>query len=199
MVNERRLGHPRTDVERVARHYNISLEEADRWLSIHPVEMLLEARGAGLIRGTAAGMRINSIERLLQGVRGLESFGVAALPGEKLTVMVGDTVRVRVTVDYRGPTIDGAIWVAIGRQDTWFNEDFASRTEVTFPSSMDWANYEYTCDVPITDRPGTNYDMYAKIMEVPGPDIFAPTLLNVIDVIGVAEFRNFKIASYDKV
>ena len=96
MVNERRLGHPRTDVERVARHYNISLEEADRWLSIHPIEMLLEARGAGLIRGTAAGVRINSIERLLQGINGLESFGVAALPGQKLTVAIGDMVRVNV-------------------------------------------------------------------------------------------------------
>jgi len=138
-------------------------------------------------------LKINSIERLLQEV------GVAALPGEKLTVMVGETVRVHVSVDYRGPTIDGAIWVAIGRQDTWFNEDFYNRIEVTFPASIDWATYDYTCDVPITDRPGTDYDMYAKIMEVPGPDIFAPTLLNIIDVIGVAEFRNFEITSYEKV
>jgi len=33
---------------------------------------------------------------------------------------------------------------------------------------------------------------------VPGPDIFAPTLLNVLDVLGAAEFRAFGITSYDK-
>jgi hypothetical protein len=39
--------------------------------------------------------------------------------------------------------------------------------------------------------------MYAKIMGVPGPDIFSPTLFNVLDVLGAAEFRNFEIVGYD--
>ncbi|MBA7570661.1 hypothetical protein ES708_12414 [subsurface metagenome] len=46
---------------------------------------------------------------------------------------------------------------------------------------------------------GAGYDMYAKIEGVPGPDIFAPTLLNVLDVLGAAEFLNFGITSYEKV
>lgn len=125
--------------------------------------------------------------------------GVAALPGEKLTVLVGDTVRVRLKVDYRGPAIDGAVWTAIGRQNTWFNEDFTSRTPVHFDGSIDFVSYDIIADVPIGDRPGINYDMYAKIMGVPGPDIFTPTYLNIIDVIGAAEFRNFEITSYEKV
>lgn len=125
--------------------------------------------------------------------------GVAALPGEKLTVMVGDTVRVRLSVDYRGPALDGAVWVAIGRQNAFFNEDFSSRTPIHFDTSIDFVPYEIVADVVIGDRPGTDYDMYAKIMEIPGPDIFTPTYLNIIDVIGAVEFRNFEITSYEKV
>ena len=140
------------------------------------------------------GLRVNSIESLLQGI------GVAALPGEKLTVMVGDTVRVHLAVEYRGPAIDGEIHVSYGSQDAWFNEDGnkQSDTPVHFDQSMDWVPYEVACDVPIGGSPGTNYDLYAKIMGVPGPDIFSPTLLNVLDVLGAAEFQNFEITSYEK-
>lgn len=140
------------------------------------------------------GLRINSIESLLQNI------GVAALPGEKLTVMVGDTVRVHLAVEYRGPAIDGGIHVSYGRQDTWFNEDGnkQSDTPVHFDQSMDWVPYEVACDVPIGGVPGTDYDLYAKIMGVPGPDIFSSTLLNVLDVLGAAEFQNFEITSYEK-
>ncbi|MBA7682584.1 hypothetical protein ES703_90936 [subsurface metagenome] len=140
-------------------------------------------------------LKINSIESLLQAV------GVAALPGEKLTVTVGDTVRVHMAVDYRGPAIDGAVHVSYGRQDTWFNEDGAKQNDIPvhFNRSMDWLTYQFACDIYIGDPPGENYDLYAKIMGVPGPDIFSPTLLNVLDVLGAAEFQDFTIASYEKV
>ncbi len=140
-------------------------------------------------------LRINSVESLLQGI------GVAALPGEKLTVMVGDTVRVHLGVEYRGPAIDGEIHVSYGSQNAWFNEDGnkQSDTPVHFDQSMDWVPYEFACDIYIGGSEGTNYDLYAKIMGVPGPDIFSPTLLNVLDVLGVAEFRNFEITGYEKV
>ena len=141
------------------------------------------------------GLRINSVESLLQGI------GVAALPGEKLTVMVGDTVRVHLGVEYRGPAIDGIIHVSYGSQDTWFNEDGNKQEDlpVSFEQSMDFLPYEFACDVPIGGSPGENYDLYAKIMGVPGPDIFAPSLLNVLDVLGAAEFQNFAITGYEKV
>ena len=141
------------------------------------------------------GLRINSIESLLQGV------GVAALPGEKLAVMVGDIVRVHLAVEYRGPAIDGVIHASYGVQGAFgFNEDGnkQSDTPVHFNQSMDWVPYEVACDVPIGGSPGTDYDLYAKIMGVPGPDIFSPTLLNVLDVLGAAEFQNFEITSYEK-
>ena len=134
------------------------------------------------------------VEQLLQGIR------LAMSPGQKLTVMVGDTVRVHLAVEYRGPAIDGEIHVSYGRQNTWFNEDGnkQSDTPVHFDQSMDWVPYEVACDVPIGGSPGADYDLYAKIMGVPGPDIFSPTLLNVLDVLGAAEFQGFEITSYEK-
>ncbi len=112
--------------------------------------------------------------------------------GEKLTVEVGDTVRVHMTVDYRGLAIDGAIWTAIGWQVgvviPEFYETFTSRTPVHFDKSDEFVTYEFDCDVDIlTLRPaeellyGTTLDMYAKIMEVEGPDIFTPTYEDVIE------------------
>jgi len=139
------------------------------------------------------GLKINTLERLLQGL--------AVPAGEKLTVMVGDTVRVHLAVDYRGPAIDGEIHVSYGSQNAWFNEDGNKQNDipVSFDQSTDWEPYEFACDIYIGGSPGTNYDLYAKIMGVPGPDIFTPTLLNVLDVLGVAAFQNFGITSYEKV
>lgn len=48
LQNERRYGHPRTDAERVAYHYGITIDEAETWLQIHSVEELLPPRGYGL-------------------------------------------------------------------------------------------------------------------------------------------------------
>ncbi|GAI71892.1 unnamed protein product [marine sediment metagenome] len=140
-------------------------------------------------------LQINSIESLLQGI------GVEALAGEKLTVMVGDTVRVRLGVEYRGPALDGSIHISWGHQDTWFNEDGNKQDDfpVHFDQSFDWVPYSFSCDVLIGGNYGAGYDMYAKIEGVPGPDIFAPTLLNVLDVLGAAEFQGFGITSYEKI
>lgn len=144
------------------------------------------------------GLKVVSIEKLLGGVDGL---GIEAAPPAKLTVMVGDTVRIKMGVDYRGPAIDGEIHVTYGQKDTWFNEDGNKQEDIPvhFDSSMDWRPYTFTADVYIGGNPGTNYDLYAKIMGVPGPDIFTPTYLNVLDVLGAAEFRNFAITSYEKI
>ncbi|GAI81087.1 unnamed protein product, partial [marine sediment metagenome] len=111
------------------------------------------------------------------------ALGVVA--GEKLDVEVGDTVRVHMTVDYRGLAIDGAVWTAIGWQTgviiPEFIEVFNSRTPVHFDESLDFVTYPIDCDVEITDISGyliefglygNVLDLYAKIMEVPGPDIF---------------------------
>ena len=51
MAKERRLGIPRTDVERAQAHYGITEEE----YCAHPENYPLPNRGAGFIKGTAAG------------------------------------------------------------------------------------------------------------------------------------------------
>jgi len=58
----RGLGEPRTDIERVMAHHNVSREEAERWLSVYPVEKLLPERGAGSTQGTAAGAMDRGLE-----------------------------------------------------------------------------------------------------------------------------------------
>jgi len=143
------------------------------------------------------GLKIVGIEKLLEGVSGL---GVAAVPPEKLSVMVGDTVRVHLSVDYRGPAIDGKIHITYGKKDTWFNEDGNKQTDIPahFNASMDWTTHRFDADIYIGGSYGTGYDLYAKIISVPGPDIFTPTYLNVLDVLGAAEFRDFAITGYEK-
>ncbi len=118
--------------------------------------------------------------------------GVGVPVGETLPVEVGDTVRVHMTVDYRGLAVDGAIWTAIGWQVVilGFIEAFNSRTPVHFDESLEFVTYEIDCDVPITDIEvpqtfdlyGNVLDMYAKIMEVPGPDIFTDINMDAIEV-----------------
>jgi hypothetical protein len=141
------------------------------------------------------GMEVKSIETLMgEG-------GVAAVPPQKLTTMLGDTVRVTLAVDYRGPAIDGKIRVAFGQKDTYFNEDPSKYKEwpVSFIASMDWLSHTFTCDILMGGSPSTNFDLYAKIMGVPGGDIFTPTYLSILDVLGASEFRNFAVTSYVKV
>ncbi len=127
--------------------------------------------------------------------------GLGVAPPGKLTVMVGETVRVTLNVGYRGSAISGKIHVSFGQKNTLFNEDGNKQRDipVSFGPDMDWKTYTFAADVYIGGNPGSNYDLYAKIMEVPGADIFTPTYLNVLDVIGAPEFQNFAITDYSKV
>lgn len=130
----------------------------------------------------------------------LQSLGVAALPGEKLQVEVGDVVRVRATVDYKGPAISDTFYGAIGNR-RWivFDEIIHGSAPVSFYQSYDWTTYELVVDIPVTAAisPGTDYDLYVKL--VGHLEAGLPEVDNVIDVLGVVEFRNLTIASYEKV
>lgn len=147
-------------------------------------------------------MQITGIEV----IRHNPGVAVGVVAGEKLPVEVGDTVRVHMTVDYRGLPVDGAIWTAIGWQVgviiPEFVEVFNSRTPVHFDQSLDFVTYEIDCDVPITDISGymiefglygNVLDMYAKIMEVPGPDIFTDICMGALEVIEVEPPPEFEL------
>ncbi|MBA7601282.1 hypothetical protein ES703_08349 [subsurface metagenome] len=141
-------------------------------------------------------MQITSIEVIRGNPTVPNSVAVGVLAGEKLPVSVGDIVRVHMTVDHRGPARDGAVWTAIGWQVgviiPEFIEVFNSRTPVHFDESLEFVTYEIDCDVPITDITGfliefglygNILDMYAKIMEVPGPDIFTGINMGAFEVV----------------
>ena len=142
----------------------------------------------------------NLYAQTMEGIiREVEGLGVA--PSGKLTVMVGDTVRVTLSVRYRGQSVSGKIHIAFGQKDTLFNEDGNKQLEnaISFGPDSDWKTYTITRDIYIGGNTGTNYDLYAKLMSLPGADVFTPTYLNVLDVIGAPEFDDFKITDYSKV
>ena len=82
LAKARALGVPRTPEERVAAHYGIDISEARRWLQIHPESELVPARGAGLTRGTAAGigsLDIDTGSMVIGGLIGAAIGGVLGL------------------------------------------------------------------------------------------------------------------------
>jgi len=140
------------------------------------------------------GLEVKSLETLM----GEE--GVAAVPGQKIQVMVGDKVRVRATLSYRGAALSDYFYGAIGmRGALYFDEILNAQVPISFPQCLNWTPFELTVDIPITSAiaPKPDYDLYVKIkghLEAGLPEVD-----NCIDVIGAPEFQNFKIVSYEKV
>ena len=96
MTNEgfykaRGKGVPRTDVERVAAHYNISESEAGRWLNIHPIDELLPPRGTGLTSGRGAGSVTNNGES--SGESEVWKIAVGTLVGGAIGAALGYLIR----------------------------------------------------------------------------------------------------------
>lgn len=140
---------------------------------------------------------VNQAEAIVRGI------SVAALPGEILTAMPGDTVRVTAEIDYRGPALDDNFYAAIGNRVIGFDEIWTSGlVPIHFDQSFGWVTYTLVADVPITEvglfpwTPGF-FDLYVKLNGHPGAGM--PELSNVIEVVLEAEFRAFTITRYDKV
>ena len=137
------------------------------------------------------------------------TIGVPA--GQKLYgVMPGDVVRVRATIQFRGPDYSDNFYAAIGewRGITWpwdignFDELWDSGlVPVSFAPAYDWATYELTADILITKvakfpwTPGW-FDLYTKLNKA---GVYAPRLDNMIEVLLAPEFQAFNIVSYEKI
>jgi hypothetical protein len=138
------------------------------------------------------GLQVKSIETLMGGL------GVA--PPGKLTVMVGDTVRVKATLSYRGAALSDYFYGAIGmRGAVYFDEILNAQVPISFPQCLDWTSFELTVDIPITSAiaPKPDYDLYVKIkghLEAGLPEVD-----DCIDVIGAPKFKDFAITDYSKV
>ena len=135
------------------------------------------------------GLKINSVEQL---------FGIAVPAGQKLTVWRGDTVRMHIGFDYRGPAITGTLRCSIGQRKLGIFDEIAyGRATISLNQSFDFVPYTAFADIDTSPiSPGSNYDIEAKIEEY--PETLAQ-IDNVIDVLGVAEFQNFTITGYEKV
>jgi len=137
-------------------------------------------------------VQVNTVRALLN------HYGVAAVPGEKLTVFGGETVRVTARVEYRGPAISDRLYAAIGERGIFFDEIWAGTGPlVDLAASADWETYTLTVDIPTdTAHPHVDYDLMAKLLAHPS---YYEELYDCIDVVGVAAFQNFGIVSYEKV
>ena len=130
-------------------------------------------------------------------------------------VMPGDKVRVKATIQYRGPAYSDYFYAAIGewRGITWpveignFDELWSTLdpgVPVSFALSGDWVTYELTADILITKvakfpwTPGW-FDVYAKLRNYGITGLFAPKIDNKIEILLAPEFQNFAIATYDRI
>ena len=133
---------------------------------------------------------LSQVELILQGM----DIGVPT--GQKLTITRGDIVRVTVQFSYRGTAISCTLYSSIGQVALGiFDEIAAASKAITIPASLDFATYEAFVDIntaPIS--PKANYDIYAKISEYTGQAYNG--ILDVIDVVGAPEFKDFGIKSY---
>ena len=141
----------------------------------------------------------SQLERQVEGVLAGLDFGVPA--GQKLSVVQGDTIRMHVAFEYKGPAKTYTLRCVIGNRTAVgvFDEIAYQRGSLNLPASDIFKTHSFYADIntsPIS--PGANYDVYAKIEEFASQTI--TTLLDVIDVLSpTGAFQNFRITEYGKV
>jgi len=69
---ERRKGYPRTDIERVMKHYNVDQATAEYFLSVHPIQVLLPERGYGLTSSSPKAITGTSLDELNSALISME-------------------------------------------------------------------------------------------------------------------------------
>lgn len=109
-----------------------------------------------------------------------------AAPPEVLQLQVGDTCRVQVNFEYIGPEIPATLYAAIGRVGILgFDEIVYKSTSIRLPASPTETTYQSDIDIYISSamKVGTGYDLYTKMIGIPGPDIYSPTYENVIEIV----------------
>ena len=115
---------------------------------------------------------------------GVSAIGV--ITGEKVELTYGDTLRVNVSFDYRGPAVTATLYGAIGNKGfAGFDEIIHSEVSIDLPESHDFTPCSETVDIPITAdiAPGTDYDLYVKLKEY--PEAGMPEVDNIITITGM--------------
>jgi len=118
--------------------------------------------------------------------------------GQKLAIMAGDPVRVSLAFDYRGPDQSVTPYGSIGQIKLGIFDEIAynSGPAISLAKSYDWLHYTGYVDIDTSPiSPGTNYDVYVKLLEFPSQLV---EIADVFDILGETEFRNFAITEYVK-
>jgi len=128
-------------------------------------------------------MAITGIE-VIRRNPGVAAIGVVA--GEKVELTYGDTLRVNVSLEYRGRAQTVTLYGAIGVRGVGFLEKLDGESSLPLPESpTDFSPCQGYVDIPITSdiSPGSDYDVYCKIREYPEAGL--PEVDDVIDIVGL--------------
>jgi len=146
------------------------------------------------MRGKIEANVLTEAEQILRGM----DIGVA--PPGKLSLMQGQTVRVTVGFSYRGTALSFSLRGAIGNKGVTFDEIAYATKAISIPASAGFLPYTSYVDISTAAiTPQANLDMYAKLTGLPGADLFTPYYMDVLDVLGAPEFKDFTITDYSKV
>jgi len=109
-----------------------------------------------------------------------------ATPPEVLELQHGDTCRVVVYFDHLGDAYSGAkLYAAIGIRGATFAQKVDNSVFLSeIPSTPTKTTYQAPIDIPITTAIalGTGYDMYAKLTNLPGADLYnyVDNIINIV-------------------
>ena len=91
-------------------------------------------------------------------------------PGSKLTVDPGDQIRVNVQFGYRGPAWRETLYSALYVRQWWGIDevsDGAGASSVDIPETPEKVNIAAYVLVPVPNRPGETFGIYAKLGNIP--------------------------------
>ncbi len=122
----------------------------------------------------------------IEVIRGNSVTETEALPGQKIDLTYGEMLRISVSADYQGLAGKATLYGAIGVRGLVFNEKLAGQEEFNLPDSpAGFSPCAATVDIVVTSdiSPGTDYDIYCKILEYPEAGL--PEVDNVINIVGL--------------
>jgi len=137
-------------------------------------------------------------------------FGITSydtvVAGEKIELAYGDTLKVNVSFDYRGPAEPATLYGAIGNSgfpgdelidEGSFLKRLTGEQAFNLPQSLEFTPVAASVDIPITTEisPYTNYDLYVKLVEY-RKEAGMPKVDNVIDILPTYELIQETIYPY---
>ena len=131
------------------------------------------------------------------------NFSIYYVVPDPAILKVGDYFRVVCKLEHQGEFYTTAkIHAAIGtRGALGFDEILAREETISVSSDATWWTYITGLYILITSAiaPGTNYDLYAKLINIPGADLYSyKDNIITIEAVQEATFSNLSV-SYSKI